>query len=108
MPYAIGCLALADAEVDLRGCCRSWMPGVMNVTICVATGRGVGRINGVARADKLVRNTSAGGALTITCRGNNNVPSIGVSVDVTGVGRVGMGGIVERNMTGTGGCLTIT
>ena len=46
MPYAIGCLALADAEVDLHGCCRKWMLGMMNVTICVAAGRGVGRING--------------------------------------------------------------
>ena len=38
------------------------------------------------------------------CRGSNNVPSIGASLDVVGVGRVGVGGIVERNVTGSGGC----
>ena len=38
-----------------------------NVTICVAKKQGVGRSNGVASADKLLRNTSAGGAFTATC-----------------------------------------
>ena len=42
-PYAKGCLALADAEVDLRACFRNWAPGMMSVTVCVGAGRGVGR-----------------------------------------------------------------
>ena len=34
------------------------------------------------------------------------MPCVGVSLDVMGVGRVGIGGIVERNVTGSGGCGT--
>ncbi|MFM7986692.1 MAG: hypothetical protein ACKPKO_45995, partial [Candidatus Fonsibacter sp.] len=66
----------------------------------VGAGQGVGRIDGVARADILPSNTSAGGALYGNCAGMNSVPATGVSL---GVGRVGIGGIVEGSVTGIAG-----
>ena len=79
------------------------MPGVTNVTGCVGLARGVGWINDAAGADALPRNTSGGGALYGSSAGMKYVPTTCVSI---GVGRVGIGGIVEGSVTGTGGCET--
>ena len=74
-----------------------WMTSMMNVTVCVGTGRGVGRTNGVARADIFSSNTSAGSAVYGSCTGVHN----GVSL---GDGRDGIDGIVGASVTAGGGC----
>ena len=101
MPYASGCLALADTELDLRTA-RTVMPSMTNVTICVATAQGVGRMTGVPGADWLPQTTS-GAALYAIDRAGNIVACVSASVAKRGVPRVGIGGMVERTKTGGGG-----